>query len=87
MGRICQICYKGALVGNNVSHANNRTKRLFRPNLRLAVLTTGAREKRIKVCMSCYRKLREKSRLAELERKTTRIIEKSKEAQAHFSII
>lgn len=33
MSRICQITGKKSLNGNNVSHANNRTKRKFHPNL------------------------------------------------------
>ena len=33
MARVCQITGKRPLVGNNVSHANNRTKRKFYPNL------------------------------------------------------
>ncbi len=33
MSRICQITGKKAMTGNNVSHANNRTKRKFNPNL------------------------------------------------------
>ena len=33
MSRICQITGKGAMVGNNVSHANNKTKRRFEINL------------------------------------------------------
>jgi large subunit ribosomal protein L28 len=33
MSRICQITGKKAISGNNVSHANNRTKRKFYPNL------------------------------------------------------
>ncbi len=33
MSRICELTGKGRLVGNNVSHANNRTKRVFLPNL------------------------------------------------------
>jgi large subunit ribosomal protein L28 len=33
MSRICQVTGKKPLVGNNVSHANNRTKRKFYPNL------------------------------------------------------
>ena len=33
MARVCQITGKKAEVGNNVSHANNRTKRKFYPNL------------------------------------------------------
>ena len=33
MARVCQVTGKGPMVGNNVSHANNRTKRRFLPNL------------------------------------------------------
>ena len=33
MARVCQITGKAPMVGNNVSHANNRTKRRFLPNL------------------------------------------------------
>ena len=33
MARVCQVTGKGPMSGNNVSHANNRTKRRFLPNL------------------------------------------------------
>jgi len=33
MSRVCQVTGKKPMVGNNVSHANNRTKRRFLPNL------------------------------------------------------
>ncbi|MFW8565757.1 50S ribosomal protein L28 [Orrella sp. 11846] len=33
MARVCQVTGKGPIVGNNVSHANNKTKRRFLPNL------------------------------------------------------
>lgn len=33
MARVCQITGKRTAVGNNVSHANNKTKRKFYPNL------------------------------------------------------
>ena len=33
MAKFCQVTGKGPMVGNNVSHANNRTKRRFLPNL------------------------------------------------------
>ena len=33
MARVCQVTVKGPMVGNNVSHANNKTKRRFLPNL------------------------------------------------------
>ncbi|WP_333840982.1 50S ribosomal protein L28 [Pelomicrobium sp.] len=33
MARVCEITGKRPMVGNNVSHANNKTKRRFLPNL------------------------------------------------------
>ena len=33
MSRVCQVTGKAPMVGNNVSHANNKTKRRFLPNL------------------------------------------------------
>jgi len=45
MSRICELTGKGRQVGNNVSHANNKTKRTFLPNLQNVTLmseTLGA---------------------------------------------
>ena len=39
MARKCAITGKGPMVGNNVSHANNKTKRRFLPNLRTVRVT------------------------------------------------
>jgi large subunit ribosomal protein L28 len=33
MARVCQVTGKAPMTGNNVSHANNKTKRRFLPNL------------------------------------------------------
>ncbi len=33
MSKVCQVTGKRRIVGNNVSHANNKTKRVFNPNL------------------------------------------------------
>ena len=33
MARVCEVTGKAPMVGNNVSHANNKTKRRFMPNL------------------------------------------------------
>lgn len=57
MSRMCSICGKKPRVGHNVSHANNKTKRLWYPNvkkLRCRDKETGA-VKRIKVCTRCLR--------------------------------
>lgn len=42
MSRICELTGKGRLVGNNVSHANNKTKRVFLPNLQNVTLLSEA---------------------------------------------
>ena len=42
MSRRCQITGKGVLTGNNVSHANNKTRRRFLPNLQAASLLSDA---------------------------------------------
>ena len=56
MSRICDICGKKPLVGNNVSHANNKTKKRWFVNLRnvRAVLDSGA-VKKLRVCTRCIR--------------------------------
>jgi large subunit ribosomal protein L28 len=56
MGKECAICGKIPQVGNTVSHANNKTKRRFLPNLQAvrAQLPSGE-VKRISVCTRCLR--------------------------------
>lgn len=40
MSRVCELTGKGPMTGNNVSHANNRTRRRFLPNLNDVTLTS-----------------------------------------------
>ena len=40
MSRVCELTGKGPMSGNNVSHANNKTKRRFLPNLNDVSLTS-----------------------------------------------
>lgn len=40
MSRVCELTGKKVMVGNNVSHANNKTKRRFYPNLNTVTLTS-----------------------------------------------
>ncbi|MCY4334652.1 MAG: 50S ribosomal protein L28 [Litoreibacter sp.] len=40
MSRVCELTGKGPMTGNNVSHANNKTKRRFLPNLNDVTLTS-----------------------------------------------
>ncbi|MDE3179438.1 MAG: 50S ribosomal protein L28 [Acidobacteriota bacterium] len=55
MARACEICGKGPVYGNRISHAHNVTSRRWNPNLRKTrVLINGAR-KTLLVCTSCIR--------------------------------
>ncbi len=56
MAKRCDICGKGPMFGNNVSHANNKTRRRFNPNLqRLRVVGTNGGTVRKKVCTRCIK--------------------------------
>jgi len=55
MAKACEICGKKAVVGNNVSHAHNLTKRRFNPNLQKVRVNQGGRVRKIVVCTQCIR--------------------------------
>jgi len=62
MARKCDITGKGPLTGNNVSHANNKTKRRQLPNLRSVKITLeDGSSKRIKVAASTLRTMKKKA--------------------------
>ncbi len=54
MSRVCELTGKGRQVGNNVSHANNRTKRTFLPNLQNVTLLSEALDKSVKLRVSTH---------------------------------
>ena len=55
MSKICKICGKKPMVGNNVSHAHNLTKRRFNPNLQRVRTLYQGRTQRIMVCTKCIK--------------------------------
>lgn len=55
MAKQCDICGKKPMAGNNVSHANNTTKRRFMPNLQKVRAQVNGVPKRISVCTSCLK--------------------------------
>ena len=55
MAAQCEICGKGPATGNNVSHANNKTRRRFLPNLQRVRARVGRRVRRVRVCTRCLR--------------------------------
>ena len=54
MSRICELTGKGRQVGNNVSHANNKTKRTFLPNLQNVTLISDALERSVRLRVSTH---------------------------------
>lgn len=55
MAKECFFCGKAPLSGNRVSHANNKSRRRFLPNLQSVRANVGGTARRIRVCASCIR--------------------------------
>ncbi len=50
----CYSCGRGVAFGNNVSHANNKTRRVWKPNLQVVrVVDEGGKIVKVKVCTRC----------------------------------
>ncbi|NJO17866.1 MAG: 50S ribosomal protein L28 [Thioploca sp.] len=54
MSRICQVTGKGPMSGNNVSHANNKTKRRFLPNLHIHRFWVPSENRWVKLRLSSH---------------------------------
>ncbi len=52
---MCEMCGKTKQSGNNVSHSNVHTKRLFRPNIQKTTMLVNGTPKQLKVCTRCIR--------------------------------
>ena len=52
MSRVCELTAKGRQVGHNVSHANNKTKRTFLPNLQPVTLISDTLGRSIRLRVS-----------------------------------
>lgn len=61
MAAQCFNCGKGVMYGHNVSHAKNRTRKLFKPNLHVARIMIGRLNKKVKLCTKCQRTLKKTS--------------------------
>jgi len=55
MAKRCDICDKGPMSGNNVSHAHNTTRRRFLPNLKRVRAMVAGQMQHIRVCTRCLR--------------------------------
>ncbi len=55
MSKVCEICNKRPIVGNNVSHAHNVNKRRFNPNLQRVRAVHKGGVKKMVVCTNCIK--------------------------------
>jgi len=55
MSRKCEICGKGTTFGNTVSHAKNRSRRTWFPNLLEVKTKVGGSVKTVKICTRCLK--------------------------------
>jgi large subunit ribosomal protein L28 len=58
MAKRCEVCDKGPMTGNNVSHAMNKTRRRWLPNLQSVKVDIRGTHKTIRVCAKCMRSKR-----------------------------
>jgi large subunit ribosomal protein L28 len=65
MARRCELTGKGVLTGNNVSHAHNKTRRRYLPNLQMTTLMSESLSEsvRLKLCTSALRTVEHKGGL------------------------
>lgn len=52
MAKVCQVTGKKPISGNNVSHANNKTKRRFEPNLQSKRFWVPSENRWVRLCVS-----------------------------------
>jgi large subunit ribosomal protein L28 len=55
MSRKCEICGKSVHVGNNVSHSNRKTKKVWYPNLQKVKVLQNGKPKKMVVCTTCLK--------------------------------
>ncbi len=55
MAQVCEICGKGPVTGNNISHAHNKTRRRWLPNLHKVRVRYKGVVKRMRICTRCLR--------------------------------
>ncbi len=55
MARHCEVCGKGMISGNKVSHSNRHTRRVWLPNIRTVRAIVNGTPQRVNVCTRCLR--------------------------------
>jgi len=55
MAKVCEICHKGVMSGNNVSHSNRHTKAAWNPNIQQVRAIVDGKVVRVNACTRCLR--------------------------------
>lgn len=55
MGKVCELCGRKSKTGNNVSHSNVKTRRIWKPNIQRLLVEVDGKRKRINVCTTCIK--------------------------------
>ncbi len=55
MAKYCEICNKGIMSGNSVSHSNRKAKRALAPNIQPTRLIIDGTPKKVDICTRCLR--------------------------------
>ncbi len=55
MAKYCEVCKKGIMSGNTVSHSNRKSRRTWAPNVQRVSAVVDGSPKRVYVCTRCLR--------------------------------
>ena len=55
MAKFCEVCNKGVMSGNLVSHSNRKTRRTWAPNVQSVRVVVDGSARRMNVCTRCLR--------------------------------
>ena len=58
MGKLCEVCGKGAMSGNLVSHSNRKTRRIWAPNVQRVNVVVDGTPRKMNICTRCWRTLK-----------------------------
>lgn len=62
MGRYCEICKKGVMSGNTVSHSKRRARTSWAPNIQKVTLVVDGKPVKMSVCTRCLRTCKKAAR-------------------------
>lgn len=61
VNKVCENCGKGVMKGHKVSHAKQRTRKFFKPNLHWIRMDAGGHFKKMLLCTKCIKTLKKKN--------------------------